>query len=275
MFRFVFVIASLLLAYQAADAAPLSEETALDVGFRHLYNLDFPAAHHTFENWQALHPEDPLGAAANGAAYLFAEFERLHILDLNRFLDNEGFEAKNPESGDPRIKAAFEAELTKSDEIAYKALAESPTDRNALFAKVLVEGLRGDYAVLIEKRTRAGLNSLQTSRTIAEKLISLDSTYYDAYLAVGIENYLLGLRSAPVRWMLRVTGSQTNKDKGIAALSLTAKNGRYLRPYACLLMAIAALRDHDKSTAKQLLGNLAKEFPHNRLYQLELARLRS
>jgi hypothetical protein len=239
-----------------------------------MYNLNFAAAHKTFETWQQFHPQDPLGPAANAAAYLFSEFERLHILELDLFTDNQKIDHLET-TPDPEIKTAFEAELTKADDIALKVLADSSDNPNALFARVLTEGLRGDYAVLIEKRNRAGLGFLQSSRSIAEKLIAIDPTCYDAYLAVGIENYLLGLRSAPTRWLLRLSGSQTNKDKGIAALAMTAEKGTYLKPYARLLIAIAALRDNNKGKAKELLSDLAKEFPQNRLYRLELSRLRS
>ena len=261
-----------LMLPMALAATPANNGESLATGFSQMYNLNFSAAHRIFEGWQLSHPNDPLGAAANASAYLFAEFDRLHILELDLFTDDRklaGLEALP----DPKIKMVFESELAKADDIASKILADSPEDRNALFARVLVEGLRGDYAVLIEKRNRAGLAFLQSSRAIAEKLIAIDPSYYDAYLAVGIENYLLGLRSAPTRWLLRLSGSQTNKEKGIASLALTAEKGLYLKPYARLLIAIAALRDNDKGKAKQLLSGLAKQFPQNRLYRLELSRL--
>src|SRR5262245_10493462 len=182
---------------------------SLEAGFRHMYNLEFKAAHKVFENWQELHPSDPLGAAANAAAYLFSEFNRLHILELDLFTDSQRLENLPKDSGDPKVKAAFDSELAKSDEIANKVLSESPDDRNAMFARLLADGLRADYAVLIEKKNRAGLGFLQSSRSMAEKLIAIDPTYCDAYLAIGIENYLLGQRSAPSRWFLRLSGSQT------------------------------------------------------------------
>jgi hypothetical protein len=108
---------------------------------------------------------------------------------------------------------------------------------------------------------------------LAEQLLARDPSCYDAYLAVGIENYLLGLNPAPVRWLLRLTGAQTDKDEGIAKLRLTAEKGRYLAPYARLLLAIAALRDHDRQQARELLSGLAEEFPQNQLYRRELGRL--
>jgi hypothetical protein len=137
----------------------------------------------------------------------------------------------------------------------------------------MVGGLRGDYMALVEKRNFAALSTIKSSRVLAEKLLSQDPSYYDAYLAVGVENYLLGVNSAPVRWLLRLGGAQTDKDEGIAKLRLTAERGHYLAPYARLLLAVAALRDHDRGGARSLLAGLADEFPRNPLYRKELARI--
>jgi hypothetical protein len=238
-----------------------------------MYNLDFAAAHTTFEAWKGLHPEDPLGAASNAAVYLFAEFERLQVLNINLFTDDEKLERAKISSPDPTVKTAFQYELDKADELAKQILSRSSDDRNALFARVLSDGLRGDYAALIERQKRAGLGFLKSSRSTAEKLLALDPTFNDAYLALGIENYVLSLHGAPTRWMLRLSGAQTSKDKGISNLKIAAEKGRYLAPYARLLLAIAALRDEDKSTARQLLADLAHDFPQNRLFQVELSRL--
>jgi len=257
------------------SGATASDVESLETGFRHMYNLNFPAAHKTFVTWQHQHPEDPLGAAADACAYLFGEFERLQILELDLFTDNQKMDDSKKLSPDPEIKSAFDKELAKADELADKILAQSANDRDALFAKTLTDGLRGNYAALIEKQNHIALDFLKASRSTAETLIRIDSAYYDAYLAVGIENYLLGLRSAPTRFVLRLTGAQTNKDKGIASLKITAEKGRYLAPYARLLLVIACLRDKDRSTAKKLLADLAREFPENRLYRIELSRLQT
>jgi hypothetical protein len=54
---------------------------------------------------------------------------------------------------------------------------------------------------------------------------------------------------------------------------VTAAKGHYLAPYARLLLAVAALRDHDRLQARALLSSLAEEFPRNPLYRKELARI--
>jgi len=262
------------IAVSALPAQPVNRvepQPELASGFRQMYNLDFRGAHRTFSVYQAISPDDPLGYVADAAAYLFAEFDRLHILESDLFTNDNHFDGRSVEQPDPAVKSAFEAALARGDEIVSKQLAASPNNANALFARVLANGLRGDYAAMIEKRNLASLSYMKVSRTTAQQLLAIDPSCYDAYLAVGVENYLLGSTPTPVRWLLRVTGSETDKEEGLRRLRLTAEKGYYLAPFARLLLAVAALRDKDKSTARTLLAGLATEFPRNRLYSKELA----
>jgi len=51
------------------------------------------------------------------------------------------------------------------------------------------------------------------------------------------------------------------------------REGTLAGPIARLLLAVAALRDNDKTTAHTLLTSLAQEFPRNPLYSGELPRI--
>ncbi len=245
----------------------------LDIGYRQMYNLDFGGAHKTFQDWEQSHPQDPMGPVSDAAAYLFSEFDRLHVLEVDLFTDNDRFEKRQKASPDPAVRAAFDGQLTKAAHLATAALARSPQDANAMFTQVLINGLRGDYVALIEKRNLASLTYMKAGRGLAEKLLAVHPGYYDAYLAIGVENYLLGINSAPVRWLLRLSGAQTDKDEGITKLRLTAEKGHYLAPFARLLLAVAALRDNDPNRARTILASLSQEFPANELYRKELARI--
>ena len=275
--RFAVLLISLVIlsvTLRADDFASVSApDSPLDTGYRQMYNLDFAAAHTTFQQFQQKHPEDPMGPVSDAAAYLFSEFDRLHVLEVDLFTDNQRFEKREKPTPDPAIRSAFDSKLTQADHLASQALGKSPGDSNALFAQVLMNGLRGDYLALIEKRNVAGLSYMKTGRGLAEKLLAVHPSYYDAYLAIGIENYLLGINSAPVRWVLRMTGAQTDKDEGLSKLRITAEKGHYLAPFARLLLAVAALRDNDRNTARTILADLSREFPSNRLYQKELSRI--
>ncbi len=261
----------LFLAGRASLAAV--NPSPLDVGYRQMYNLDFAGAHITFESWKHAHPEDPVGPVSNAAAFLFSEFERLHILETELFTDNSRFLNREKPVPDPVAKNAFEAEIARTRNLADLVLAHSPQEQNAQFADILADGLRGDYIALIEQRNFAGLSFMKAGRSRAEKLLSQDPAYYDAYLAIGVENYLLGVNSAPVRWLLRLGGAKTDKDAGINDLRITATRGHYLAPFARMLLAVAALRDKDNNAARNLLEGLAQEFSQNTLYRKELARI--
>lgn len=269
----LFLLPLLALAAPAEVSNKVVPQPELQLGFRSMYNLDFKSAHRTFSVYQQQNPNEPLGFVADAAAYLFAEFNRLHILESDLFTNDDHFDARDQQHPDPNVKTAFEAALAHADDLTDKALAKSPDNANALFARVLANGLRSDYAAMIEKRNLASLSYMRVSRTTAQKLLAIDPGCYDAYLAIGVENYMLGSAPAPIRWVLHAVGSQTDKGAGVERLRLTADKGYYLAPFARLLLAVAALRDKDPQTARTLLAGLATEFPRNQLYSKELARI--
>ena len=248
---------------------------AIELGFRQMYNLDFPAAHRTFGDWKAAHPADPLGYVSDAAAHLFGEFDRMKVLQSEFFVHDESFTKPKALMPDPMAKAAFLRELSAGERLAKEAMAKSSgNDLNAMFAWVLTFGLRADYYGLIEKKYLSSVGYMKTGRLAAEKLLALDPKCSDAYVAIGVEPYILSSKPMPVRWILRMTGSNTDHDDGIRKVRLAAESGRYLKPFARLLLAVAALRDKDISTAAQILEDLSKQFPMNKLYTEELARLK-
>lgn len=269
--RKVFLVGMILLALSPRLA--VAETSQLGLGYRHMYNLEFDEAHRCFQQWGQRYPQDPLAPVSDAAAYLFAELDRMRVLQWELFVHDEQFVTRQKMSPDPTLKQHFETALVLSQRLADQVLAHEPHDENALFANILRLGLHADYLALIEQSYLRSLGEMKAGRQLAERLLIKDPSYYDAYLAIGVENYLLSLRPAPIRWMLRITGAQTDKELGIQKLRVTAENGRYLKPYARLLLAVAALRDKDWNHAKELLRGLAAEFPRNQLYFEELARL--
>lgn len=261
------------VSFAAPNIAEPSANPVIDRGYRQMYDLNFDDAHRTFAEWERDHPDDPIGPVSNAAAYLFAEFDRLNILHSEFFTDNSMFHRRPKVSPDPAVRQAFDLELEKSAKLSNDILERVPDNTDALFAKILTLGLRADYEALIERRDFDALKVIKDSRATAEKLLTLQPNYYDAYLAVGVENYLFSLKPAPVRWFLQAGGAETDREKGVQDLRLTAEKGRYLSPYARLLLAVAALRSKDVPRARDLLAGLARDFPHNRLYAQELARL--
>jgi len=258
-----------LLVFFCGSASAATPAVTLESGYAEMYNLQFADAHRTFHEWQRLHPQDPLGQVSDAAAYLFAEFDRLHILQSEFFTHDQHFITDNKLTPDPAVKQNFLAALQAGRALA----ARTPGDKNAIFATILANGLESDYTALIEKRYRASFQQMKAARAMAEQLLAQDPSYCDAWIAVGVENYMLSVKPAAVRWLLRMGGGQTNRAVGIEKLKLTAEKGHYLAPFARLMLAVAALRDQDTGRARELLAGLVRDYPQNPLYRKELTRI--
>jgi hypothetical protein len=261
------LIVVLMLVFLSARGANAMAPTEIERGFQSMYNLEFEQAHQDFSTWERLHPEDPLGPVSQAAGYLFGEFARLGILESQLFTSDKNFEARSKLAPDPKVRDEFNGAVAKGDQLADAALKQNPEDSNALFAKILALGLRSDYVAMIDKQDFAALRYMKQGRILAQQLLKQKPDEYDALLAVGVENYLTGIKPAPVRWMLSLGGIDPDKQQGIRELQETAAHGNLLKPFAKLLLAVAALRDKNNTQGCDLLRELATAYPRNALYR--------
>src|SRR5437016_523445 len=140
-----------------------------------------------------------MGPISDAAAYLFSEFDRLHILQSEFFTDDARFVRRERTLvPDQAAKRDFETALERGGHLASAALTRNQKDENALLATVLRNGLHADYLFLIEKRNLAAFSEAKQARQTADRLLALHPDCYDAYLAAGIENYLFSLKPLPV-----------------------------------------------------------------------------
>lgn len=254
----------------AAAAEPLTG-SVLDDGYRDMYNLRFSDAHLKFQQWMSAHPQDPMGPVSDAAASLFSEFERLKIIDVQLFANQDRFDNRTRLTPDPNIRKSFEDHLNQASSLADAVLKQNPQDARALYVKTLVSGMRSDYALMIDKKDIAALNYSKEASAYSKQALAANPHMYDAYLASGVENYMLSLKFAPVRWLLNLTGASTSREEGIRLLKLTASQGYYLAPFARMMLAVAALRENRPQEARSILIDLKREFPMNSLYDRQLA----
>jgi hypothetical protein len=257
----------------AASSCLASSGDLLNQGYQQIYNLQFAAAHHSFAQFEKAHPGDPMGPASDAAAYLFTEFNRLKILRSDLFSGNQAVFHGRKLTADPRNTKGFDADLRKTARLAEAALQRSPDDAAALLATVMRSGLKADYDALIAKRDWQALSEIKDADNHAETLLAKHPDCYDADLAIGFENYVLSFKPAPIRWFLNLTGAGTDREKGIREMRIVAEKGHYLKPYAKVLLAVAAIRSGDKRQARELLASLSHEFPDNDLFRTELKKL--
>ncbi|HXJ44869.1 MAG TPA: hypothetical protein VNH18_36615 [Bryobacteraceae bacterium] len=246
----------------------------LEAGFHLLYELKPQEARNQFEAWRRSHPEDPLGSAAEAASYLFEECYRQGVLTSEFFLNDKRFLGKIPLKPDPQIRAAFFAAVKQAQELAQLQLKTNPEDTNALFAMALSVGMQADYASLIDKQQLDSLKKIREADKYANKLLVIAPDAADACLGLGTANYVIGSLPGIKKFFLGFAGIHGDKKAGMKQLEVAAERGHYLRPFAKILLAMAALREKKPEVARTQLTKLVAEFPENPLFSKELAKIR-
>jgi hypothetical protein len=189
-------------------------------------------------------------------------------------MDNKRFLGKVPLTPDPALRAAFFAADKQAQDLAQLRLKTNPDDTNALFAMTLSVGMQADYASLIDKRQVESLKMIRDADNYAKKLLVVAPDAADAYLTLGAANYIIGSLPKFKKLFLRFAGIHGDKKKGIQQLEIAAERGHYLRPFAKILLALAALREKKPEVARTQLDELVAEFPENPLFARELAKLK-
>ena len=270
------VLCAVVLTLGVARAGSASEAApSLEAGYRLMYGLDFESAGQVFLQWRTGHPRDPLAPMSQAANLLFSELYRSGILEAQFFVDDRSFTTPKPAAPPPGLRARFDAAVADAETVARARLNDNPRDPDALFALAMAFGLRADFASLVEGRNLAALSYTREAARVASRLIEVAPDYADAYLATGISEFVVGSLIAPMRWVLRLAGFKGDKHRGMQQLRLTAERGRFLGPFARILLAIACLREHDTNGARELLAGLENDFPSNPLFARELHRIAS
>jgi len=241
-------------------------------GFHLLYTQNFAEGREKFADWESQHPDEPFVQVAVAASYLFEELYRQDVLSSDFFLNEKkflnGIDGK-PDAG--RMKS-FQDAILHARKLARQRLEKDAKDPEALFALAMSAGMESDAAMILKKQHLEALKRLKEANEHARQLLAQQPDANDAYVALGAANYIIGSLSGGARFMLRFGGIHGDKKLGMEQLEKTIENGRYLQPFAKILLALAARREKQNPLAQKLFHELSEEFPESALYAAEYAK---
>jgi len=253
----------------SADPVP----ALLDAGFRNLYELNFKDARTEFLAYQKARPQDPMGVVAEAASHLYEQFNAKGVFTSAFFLDNDKF--LNGVDGTPaeNENKPFLQANDRARQMARNQLKSNPSDKQALLALTMADGMESNYDALIVKKQLTALSLMKQAEAEATKLLAADPNAQDAYLALGTSNYVIGCLSGFKRAFLWFGGVHGDRQRGIDQMQRAADHGQYLKPFAKIMLALACEREHQTDRARELLRQLTQEFPSNPIFLHELALL--
>src|ERR1700741_5301591 len=244
----------------------------LSSGFHSLYAQDFSEARQKFDTWESQHPEEPFGQVAIAASYLFEELYRQGVLSSDFFLNEKRFLHGIEGKPDPERMKSFQDALDNARKLAKVRLAKDKRDPEGLFALTLASGMESNADMMLKKQHVEALRRLKEGNGYAKELLVEQPDANDAYVALGSANYIIGSLSGGTRFFLMFGGIHGDKKLGMQQLGKTIDGGRYLQPFAKILLALAARREKQNPVAQKLLLELSQEFPESPLYAAEYAK---
>ncbi len=250
----------------------LSSVPELEQGYKLLYEQKFADARVIFQKWAASNPEEPFGQVSIAASYLFEEFFLQRVLTSDYFLNDKRFLGGiegTPDSG--RIKN-FDDSVVRARTLATTRLKKQPKDPESLFALTLCAGMQSDADSMLLKKHLDALKHLKEANANAQMLLALHPDAFDAYVAPGVANYVIGSLSSSARFMLWFGGIHGDRVLGMSQVQKTADQGHYLMPFAKILLALSARREKKDELARKNLKELTEQFPGNVVYDAEYAK---
>jgi hypothetical protein len=254
------------------ESPALTTVPELNAGFDLLYRQRFAEAREAFANWEARNPEQPFGQVAIAAGYLFEELSHQGVLTSDFFLNEKKFLHGIDGSPDPERMSHFRDAIAQACELASERQKTNPKDGEALLALTLAAGMESDVESILLKKHLAGLKSMKKANGYAKELLAQYPDATDAYIATGIANYVIGSQSGGTRFALRFGGIHGDKKLGMEQVARTVENGRYLRPFAKIILALAARREKQNALAQRLFHELSEQYPDNQQFASEYAK---
>jgi hypothetical protein len=261
-----------LLGDESVKSPAFTTVAELTSGFHSLYAQNFSEAREKFDRWESRNPEEPFGEVAIAASYLFEELYRQGVLSSDFFLNEKRFLHGIEGKPDPERMKSFQEALDLARKLAKGRLAKNPNDPEAFFALTLAAGMESNADMMLKKQHIESLKRLKEGNEYAKKLLAEQPDANDAYVALGTANYIIGSLSGGARFFLMFGGVHGDKKLGMQQLGKTIDGGRYLQPYAKILLALAARREKQNPVAQKLLLELSQEFPESPLYAAEYAK---
>jgi tetratricopeptide (TPR) repeat protein len=266
----------LALAALAIVTGPLvAQDTAVQRGFEHFYNLEYPEAIAEFQRAIAAEPDNPEFHNHLAQSIVFQEMYRNGALESELVSGSNSFLRRPRLNPAPETESWFLAEVAKAMNLGEERLRRNPRDTAALYALGISYGLRSNYFWVVKKSWRESLKDATAARRYHNRISEIDPNDVDARLVQGLHDYIVG--SLPWTWRTLgfMVGIHGDKEKGTRTVLDVARNGRRNRADAEIFLCAIYRRDNQTRLAVPLVQDLVRRFPRNYLLRMELSQMYS
>ncbi|HJT89121.1 MAG TPA: tetratricopeptide repeat protein [Bryobacteraceae bacterium] len=257
-------------------ALPLAAQDSLvERGFDHFYNLEYDQALADFRQAIAQTPNSPDLHNHLAQTLVFREMFRDGALESELVSGNNSFLRRPKLNPSPETEREFLGEVATAMSLSEARLKKDPDDPGALYALGISYGLRANYYWVVKKSWRESLRDATAARREHNRLAELEPENVDARLVQGLHDYIVGSLPVAYRLLGFLAGIRGDKEKGIHTIEEVARHGNRNRLDAEIFLGALYRRENRPLAAVPLIRDLIAHFPRNYLLRLELSQMYS
>jgi tetratricopeptide (TPR) repeat protein len=278
--RFTFSVLILLIASsfspgQTPDKLPdevgrVSLDDLRRQGYEALYNLDYEGARRRFQEMVLLFPEHPAGPQSMATSLWLEELNRSRRLHATLY-SAESLPQGKVEVPDPGTVKQFREWNRKAKQLSQARLRKNPREVEALYFLGATEALNAVFAASIERRFFAASREASSAVERHREVLKLDPQFHDAALSIGLYSYVIGSLPLPIRMLASIGGMRGSKKRGLETLERVAREGRWARDTARVVLIDLYKREKRWSEAVTVARDLGSRYPSNYGFQLQIA----
>jgi tetratricopeptide (TPR) repeat protein len=239
-------------------------------GSEALYNLDYEGARRRFQEMLLLFPEHPAGPQSMATSLWLEELNRSRRLHATLY-SAESQQKGTAEVPDAATVREFREWIRKAKQLSQALLHKDPRDVEALYFLGATAGLDAVFAASIERRFFAASRLASSAVDRHREVLKLDPQFHDASLSIGLYSYVLGSLPLPIRMLASIGGMRGSKKRGLEMLERVAREGRWARDVARVVLIDLYKREKRWSDALTLSRDLGSRYPRNYGFQLQTA----
>lgn len=241
-------------------------------GFDAVYNIDYKTARERFLQMTKIAPDHPAGYVylANNL-WLETLFQSRRLTTSVYTGGSFYVQDKSEDQVDQKRDREFN-ELIKQALAATRArLVRDSKDVEALYYNASALGIRAAYGTSVKRSFTRSIGDANDSIQLQRQVIKLDPEYIDAYLSIGLYEYVID--SLPFGWrvLARFAGLKGSKTKGIEHLELVTRRGKLTADDARVVLLGIYSKENQLDRALEVISYMAKMYPRNYLFGIERA----
>ena len=243
------------------------------IGFEAIYDLDYKRAAQAFARLQSEYPHHPGPPLYSAVVVWLQELFERQDLDLDRFLAPGYFTKPSRRKMPDQQSQLFHDLIGRSRALAKAVMDRRPNDLEARYFLGSVEGILAGFSITIDRSSKQAFSHGKKAYRYHKDIVREDPEFYDAYVSVGVYEYIIDNLPWYMRWMAAVLGYRGDEEQGLRYLNKAKEKAQFVADDARIIQMVLFVREKRYEDALANLKSLRSRYRRNYILHLNLGQI--